>query len=197
MRDNYSARITTFCNCFITSGQYIGFMDKLQGSDNRIVEKTVHYLAHMNQLTETWEINARINLYLLDSLPEEALAAVAPSKGRTVGEQLAHMHNVRLMWLKAAAPELLVGLEKLEKGDVTKEVLKATLQQSQAAITQLIDKGAAEGKIKGFKPHPTAFVGYLIAHESHHRGQVMLILKLAGYKVDQKIVFGLWEWGVR
>ena len=65
------------------------------------------------QLTETWNINNRINLYLLDGIKDEALADAPASKGRSVAEAFAHLHNVRLMWLKTSAPELLEGLEKI------------------------------------------------------------------------------------
>jgi len=61
----------------------------------------------------------------------------------------------------------------------------------------LQEEGFTEGKIKGFKPHPAAFLGYLISHESHHRGQIMLSLKQSGHKVDQKVGYGIWEWGSR
>ena len=57
------------------------------------------------QLLETWAIHDRIHRYLLGAIPPEALPAVSASKGRTVGEQFAHVHNVRLMWLKSAAPK--------------------------------------------------------------------------------------------
>ena len=56
---------------------------------------------------------------------------------------------------------------------------------------------AAGGKVKGFKPHAVAFLGYLISHESHHRGQIGWTLKQSGHPLDQKTSYGLWEWGVR
>jgi uncharacterized damage-inducible protein DinB len=152
----------------------------------------------MNQITDTWNIHNRINLYLLDALAGEHLADTPASKGRSVGEQFAHIHNVRLMWLKASEPVLLEGLLKLEKGTpLTKKLLSEELAKSSEAIARLLDKGVAEGRIKGFKPHPSAFLGYLISHESHHRGQIMTSLKQCGHLPDKKVQFGIWEWGSR
>lgn len=151
------------------------------------------------QLLETWRIHDRIHRYLLDAIPEEALGDVSASKGRTVAEQIAHVHNVRLLWLHSAAPELAEGLSKIEKGGAEdKEHLAAALTASANAIEALLRKSfASGGRIKGFKPHAVAFLGYLISHESHHRGQIVLTLKQAGHPVDRKTLFGLWEWGVR
>ena len=152
----------------------------------------------MNPLTETWLINHRINLYLLDSIAEEHLAdTAAGGKGRTVGEQLAHLHNVRLMWLKATNPDLLEGLEKIEKVVITKALLQENLSKSADAIAKLLAPLAPGDKVKNFKPHALAFVGYLTAHEAHHRGQMMLCLKQSGHPADKKTAFGIWEWGVR
>ncbi len=151
----------------------------------------------MSHLTETWQIHNHINLYLLESIDEPNLKDVSASKGRNVGEQFAHIHNVRLMWLKVAAPELLEGLNKIEKGTINKDLLATELENSSRAVISLFEKSGPEGKIKGFKPHATAFLGYLVSHESHHRGQIMLALKQSGHMVDQKTQYGIWEWGVR
>jgi uncharacterized damage-inducible protein DinB len=151
------------------------------------------------QFLEAWEIHNRINLFLLDAIEAEHLKDVATSKGRSVGEQFAHIHNVRLMWLKQAAPELLGKLRKIEKEEATdKKALRESIIDSGQAINSLLAKGIeAGGKIKGFKPHAAAFLGYLVSHESHHRGQIALSLKQSNHPLSKKVSFGLWEWGVR
>jgi uncharacterized damage-inducible protein DinB len=148
------------------------------------------------QVVETWEIHNRINLYLLDAITPEALGTRTP-KGRNVGEQFAHMHNVRLMWLSTSAPDLLEGLAKIEKdsaGDAA--TIRAGLEASGRAIGELLQRAmTGSGKVKGFKPHAVAFLGYLISHDSYHRGEIGLILAQIGYPLDSPASYGLWEWG--
>ena len=152
----------------------------------------------MKGLIDTWNIHNRINLYLLDAIDEKHLSDIPASKGRTVGEQFAHIHNVRLMWLKAASPDLFQTQTKVEKENkITKKLLLTELAKSCIAISKLLEIGFATGKIKGFKPHPAAFFGYLVSHESHHRGQIILSLKQSGHPIDQKTQYGIWEWGSR
>jgi len=149
------------------------------------------------QLIETWQINNRIDLYLLDAIPEEQLADSLVSKGRDVGKQFGHIHNVRLMWLKVAAPDLNVKQTKIED-EINKKLLKTRLTESGEAIAELLSRAVESGgKVKGFKPHVTAFLGYMLAHDAHHRSQIILALKQSGHKIDQKIGYGIWEWGSR
>ena len=91
-------------------------------------------------------------------------------------------------------------MSKLETDDAgtDRKALGRALSASSKAVQELLRKSlAAGGKVKGFKPHAAAFVGYLISHESHHRGQIGWSLKFSGHALDKKTAYGLWEWGVR
>ena len=56
------------------------------------------------EIEDTWRIHNRIHLFLLKALNDDQLQLGPQAKGRTIGQLLAHIHDVRLMWLKAAAP---------------------------------------------------------------------------------------------
>jgi uncharacterized damage-inducible protein DinB len=153
-----------------------------------------------DQLVETWAIHGRITLYVLDAIPTEALGGVtATGKGRSVGAQFAHIHNVRLMWLKSAAPALLGDLASIEAANaIDKDALRSALDASANTIGALLQQALeSNGKIKGFKPHAAAFAGYLIAHESFHLGDIGVVLTQSGHPLDKKVAYGMWEWGVR
>ncbi len=150
------------------------------------------------QVLETWAIHNRINLFMLDAVAPEALGAPV-ARGRTVGEQFAHMHNVRVMWLETSAPDLVEGLTKVDKADAAdRDALRKALDGSGRAIGRLLEQSLQSGgKVKGFKPHAIAFLAYLISHDSYHRAEIGLILAQIGFPLERSSSYGLWEWGTR
>ncbi|MBZ5688184.1 MAG: DinB family protein [Acidobacteriia bacterium] len=150
-------------------------------------------LALLNAL----DTNNRINLYLIENLPTEAWNAKLPDgKGRTIAAIVAHMHNVRVMWLKAAKAEEIP--EQLDRATVTLAQATRALDGSRAALHKLCRQALeTDGRIKGFRPDVAGFVGYLIAHDAHHRGQIAMLARQLGHPLPQKAVFGMWEWGRR
>jgi uncharacterized damage-inducible protein DinB len=160
------------------------------------VPKTQATLSPADSVLRSFKIHNRIHLYLLDALAPEAWLAPPPGgKGRTLAALVSHIHGVRLMWLKAAGVKLLPAA--LEKTATIAEA-KAALEESAEALHERLSTALhGDGRIPSFKPDAWAFVGYLIAHEAHHRGQMTLLARQMGHPVDKKTSFGLWEWGVR
>ena len=149
-------------------------------------------------LLEGWRVNERVTRYVLDAIPSEALGGVSASKGRTVGAVFAHLHTARLMWLEVAAKDLMEGLSRVPKEQtLDKELLAVSLEASGRAIEELLRRAFAGSRIKGFKGHPSAFTGYIIAHDAYHLGEVGIILHQSGHPLDRKVSYGMWEWGVR
>src|SRR5262245_2176849 len=146
-------------------------------------------------LQQAWNIANRMTLLVLDALTDAALTARL-DKGRTVGEILAHMHNNRLAWLEHSASDLFNKLTKIEGEQVNnRAALRSAFEASGAAVAELLNRGEQKGKITGFKRSPTAFMGYLIAHEGYHHGEIGILLAQAGHRVPREIAYGMWEWG--
>jgi uncharacterized damage-inducible protein DinB len=149
-------------------------------------------------LLTAFDTNDRINQYMIENLPTEAWRAEPPEgKGRTVAAIVTHIHNVRVMWLKAAAKGSKIP-EQLDRSTVTPVQALKGLEQSRAALSAVL-KSAMEGdgRVKGFKPDVAGFFGYLIAHDAHHRGQICMLARQVGHPLPQKAMFGMWEWGSR
>jgi uncharacterized damage-inducible protein DinB len=148
-------------------------------------------------LLNAFNTNNRINQYLIDNLPQPAWKAKPyDGKGRTIAAMVAHMHNVRVMWLKAARAEEVP--EQLDRATVTPGQAMRALENSRRALSTVISHALlSDGRVRSFRPDVAGFLGYLIAHDAHHRGQITMLARQVGYPLPQKAMFGMWEWGSR
>ena len=166
--------------------------------------KTAKPFVLVDAVLAAFDTNDRINHYLIENLPAESWRAEPPNgKGRDIASIVAHMHNVRLMWLKAAggkpSPEQDQKIPgQLDRLKVTPAQASKGLAESRAALHEVLKASlAGDGRVKGFRPDVAGFVGYLIAHDAHHRGQITMLARHAGHPISQKAMFGMWEWGSR
>ncbi len=150
-----------------------------------------------DQLLEAWRTNNRINLYLIDHISDEGMACTLSKRGgRSVLKQFTHLHNVRFWQLEARAADLAEGLEKFATQDEPdKETLKAALVASGERMETFLSE-CMDGRPKRriFKKGVATNLGYLIAHESHHRGNILLTLKTCGHNLDKKVRYAIWNW---
>lgn len=152
--------------------------------------------AMKEQLLTSWRLNYDKNLLLLQHLDEEQLPVALSAKGRTIGEQLAHLHNTRINWTEHVAKSIYQESLLLKKDQpLTLAVLREVYAVSAEKIAIVINSSwEKEGKLPVFKAGLIPFITYLISHESHHRSNILLTLKQTGFKLPDALKWGLWEW---
>jgi uncharacterized damage-inducible protein DinB len=151
-----------------------------------------------DQLLETWQLNTKMNLLLIDNITDAGMQKTLSTRGgRTVYLQLVHLHHVRMQWLEICAKDLFKKYKALDKeAAFDRKALRKALEDSAKGIEELLARSwDGGGKVKGFKKGVIPMLGYFISHESHHRGNILLTLKQSGEKIPDTVKWGLWEWG--
>ena len=143
------------------------------------------------QLLDTWRVNNAIDLRLLAALSPRALRAVpAGSRGRNVAQQFVHLHKVRAGWLRYNGET--TRLRRFPKGaSPSRAQLQTAFRASGKAVEKYLKKKLAGGQVRFFKRRPARWLAYMIAHESHHRGQIALALKQNGLRLPEKVALGV------
>lgn len=150
----------------------------------------------VQQILGTWKRHQRILLHLLEKVPAGGFTAVpAGSRGRDVARQFAHLDRVRRGWVHYHRTGKRPTLPRHDKGPPpSRAQLGKSLRASGAEVERFL-RDALAGKVRPrlFGRQAVRWMGYLIAHESHHRGQILLALRQSGFKLPVKVTIeGLW-----
>ncbi len=159
-------------------------------------------------LVGAWRTNARVTSFLVEGLPPALWPLAVPDMPRrTVRGIAVHLHNSRARWIRTLGAEHGVRAPALlSPHRASKREVVAALRRSSDGIEALLALGLAAG---GDVPPSRAYawrnlpldVGhvltYFVAHEGHHRGQLVMVARQLGLRLPRPVVDGLWQWQVR
>jgi uncharacterized damage-inducible protein DinB len=161
----------------------------------------------VDAIVEAWRTNQRINAKLIGKIGDEGMRCTLSARGgRSVVRQFAHLHNVRIWHLEARARALAKGARKFAtKEEPSRGELLKALEDSADRIERLFrsvfEVAPASAKASAGKPGVRAmkrglvqYLAYFVAHESHHRGSILLTLKQCGHPVDRDTRYAIWDW---
>jgi len=152
-------------------------------------------------LVRAYSASARVNQYLVERLdPAVWRAELRGGRGdrlRTIAALVAHLHNCGLRYLVRTDPAADVPGE-LDRLRVTRAQAVRALGAKRKAVLRVVPSAIAAGRrIVGFPHDAASFLIYYLAHDSHHRGQILLQARLLGHPVSRDTMIGLWQWSAR
>ena len=159
-------------------------------------------------LLAAWRTNNRVTTFLVEHLPPELWGAKVPGAPRRTVRMIAgHIHNARCMWIKTLGKEFGIAVPRaVNRHKVEPKDLISALDLSSRGIISLLTLGCDRG---GVIPASSSYtwrnlpldVGhvltYFVAHEGHHRGQIIMLARQLGHRLPVEVTGGLWHWSKR
>jgi len=152
---------------------------------------------------QMFAVNDRMNQLLIEHLDPAAWRAKPPGKLRPIAAIFTHMHNVRTKWVRLSAPHLKVPAQ-LNRTHCTQQEARAGLAESAALCVEMLAEAFDGGGSRVERFHrdgwaPAWPVGvemlcYMLTHEAHHRGQVLMLAHQLGFPLPHKVGDGIWNW---
>jgi uncharacterized damage-inducible protein DinB len=159
-------------------------------------------------LVPGWRTTNQVTVFLMKHLPTELWAAVVPGAPRRTVRMIAgHIHNTRCMWIRTLGKEHGIEVpDPVDRRRVGPRQLLPALNRSSRGMVKLLTLGCDHG---GTIPPSASYVwrnlpldvghvlAYFVAHEGHHRGQIVMLARQLGCRLPAEVTDGLWQWSKR
>jgi uncharacterized damage-inducible protein DinB len=84
----------------------------------------------------------------------------------------------------------------INKDDIlNKTIIAEKLVESSLWVETILQRAEENnGVIPRYKHGANMLVSSYIAHEAHHRGNILLVLKQKGFKLNDTLKYHIWDW---
>jgi len=152
-----------------------------------------------------WRTNNRVTIELMQRLPPALWDLAVPDvPRRTIRVIAAHLHNSRCSWLRTLGREHgITTPARVDQRGVAQRDLVAALKLSSAGMEALLELGLdSDGNVppsKGYVWRNLSLdvahvLTYFVAHEAHHRGQIVMVARQTGHRLPSATTAALWWW---
>lgn len=140
-------------------------------------------------LLESFDRNARVTRALLDTLTMDDLMFEDGSGGFNIGQHLADLVNFRPSWLTRVSPQHAERVTEVTADDSPTWLavnsiaeLQTAFDEGDAALKDAVLDAMREGRSfeRFYSSHPAHLLQHCIVHDSHHRGQILALLRQSG-----------------
>lgn len=148
-------------------------------------------LQTIEKLQKGWSKNNNFALFLFKNINEDWLSNKLHSDGRNILEQFEHIIKMRLMWSTKINNNIdfVTKLKTSNKDKIESQLKISTLRV--AETFKILDVKNEEGYTEF---DVVTLFTRLIAHEAHHRSQVIAIIKANDLPINKSVNYGLWSW---